>query len=92
VLPGCDCYRGDADALWGVWCEAAIAAFDAGGVVNGSNVSAHRPPVNIGSDGGGHPIYYFAATRPKAYVLYLPPANGTQGQQSFICVPSRVCL
>jgi hypothetical protein len=76
VLPGCDCYRGDCDSAWGVWCEDAIAAFDAA-VVNGSNVSAHPAPTNIGGDpDAGNPIYYFAAPKPKAYVMYLPPAHG----------------
>jgi hypothetical protein len=77
VLPGCDCYRGDSDSAWGVWCEDAIAAFDTGGVVNGSNVPAHTAPKNIGGDPyAGNPIYYFAAPTPKSYVLYLPPAHG----------------
>ena len=77
VLPGCDCYRGDADAQWGYWCEDSIAAFDAGGTVNGSKVPAHAAPTNIGAGDqySGNPIYYFPAAKPKTYVLYLPPAN-----------------
>jgi hypothetical protein len=74
VLPYCDCYRGDSGSPWGLWCEDIIAKFDSGGVVNGTQVPAHELPENIGAD-ADHPIYYFAAARPKTYVLYLPPAN-----------------
>ena len=58
------------------WPTAAdLAAFDSGGVVNGTNISAHSAPTNIGV--GLHNIYYFAAHgKPKYYVLYLPPTNG----------------
>eukprot|EP01052_Picozoa_sp_SAG31_P047921 SAG31_NODE_9800_length_1225_cov_1.495560_1_plen_382_part_10 len=74
VFPGCDCYRGDSDSAWGLWCEDLIAAFDAGGIANGSKISAHSPPKDVGSS--GHPMYYFAAVgTPKWYVVYLPPAN-----------------
>ena len=49
--------------------------------MNGSHVPGHTAPKNIGGDPatGGHPIYYFAPVakqKPKAYVLYLPPAHG----------------
>ena len=75
VFPGCDCYRGDSNSQWGIWCDQAIAAFDSGGVVNGTNMTAHSAPTNIGV--GLHNIYYFAAHgKPKYYVLYLPPTNG----------------
>lgn len=76
VFPGCGCYRGDSDSAWGIWCEDAIAAFDTGGVINKSNISAHTAPQNIGGDPQrGNPIYYFAVPKPQAYVLYLPPSN-----------------
>ena len=76
VLPGCDCYRGDADSAWGVWCEDAIASFDRGGIVNGSHVAAHAKPKNVGGDPDtGNPIYYFGAPNPNWYVIFLPPAN-----------------
>ena len=55
---------GDSDAPWGTWCSAAITGFD----------SNHTPPRNIGSE--NHPIYHFAAAKPKAYIIYLPPSNG----------------
>ena len=77
VFPGCSCYRGDADSPWGGWCGDEIAVFDTGGVVNGRNASAHTKPINIGGDPySGNPIYYFAAAKPKAYVLYMPPSKG----------------
>jgi len=76
VFPGCGCYRGDCDSAWGIWCEDAIAAFDTGGVVNGTSVSGHSAPKNIGGDPyTGNPIYYFAAAKPSSYILFLPPAN-----------------
>ena len=63
--------------MWGDWCADAIAAFDAGGKVNGTKVTGHAAPINIGDADpvSGHPIYYFAAPKPRLYVLYLPPAN-----------------
>ena len=63
VLPGCKTYRGDTDSPWGVWCEAAIAAFD-------RNRTAPR---NVGV--AAHPIYYFEAAKPTAYVLYIPASG-----------------
>lgn len=75
VFPGCDCYRGDSNSEWGIWCKQTISAFDSGGVVNGTNISAHSAPTKIGK--WPHFIYYFAAHgRPKYYVLYLPPTHG----------------
>ena len=60
---------GDSDAPWGTWCSAAITGFD----------SNHTPPRNIGSE--NHPIYHFAAAKPKAYIIYLPPSNGESNTQ-----------
>ena len=48
---------------WGEVCEAAISSFD----------QNHTAPKNIGSD--HHPIYYFAAAKPKAYVMFVPPSG-----------------
>ncbi len=89
VFPGCDCYRGDSNSQWGIWCKQTISAFDRGGVVNGTNMSAHSAPTKIGK--WPHSIYYFPAYgRPKYYVLYLPPTHGEKHIESHCLCKSSV--